>query len=134
MSARDVWDGSPALRAAVEQRLIDWGWHMYGGETRLGYPSHTPWSGPPKRGYQSHYPEHSPDDADHVHHVLTSAAQASRTAMRNAQVLRLAYCRRDLPMSEKARRLGCSRRTFTRRLDDALFWSWRVLVVFDDTK
>jgi predicted DNA-binding protein (UPF0251 family) len=105
---------------------------MFGGEPQLGYPDHTTFTTPPKRGEGHYQPEHGPDDADTVERVITTAAQVSLQGMRNLAVLRLQYVRRDLPQSEKARRISVSRRTFRRRVDEARFWFWRVSQQLDE--
>jgi len=116
----------------VEQRLRDWGWHHFGGEPDLGYPDHAPTSNPPRREYAYYQPEHDVDDASAVEYIITSAAQASLAGMRNLVVLRLEYVRRDLSQAMRAKKLGLSRRTYRRRLDEAQEWFWRASLIFDD--
>lgn len=126
------WAESPELRARIVQRLRDWGWHSFGGEPKLGYPSQVPWETPPTRGYQSYFPEHGPDDAAAVEYIITSAGQSGYQAAQHQEVLRLEYTRIDLTRRDRAFRLGVSRRTFARRLDAAHIWFWRISRVFDD--
>lgn len=133
MEDRETWENSKELRQSVEQRLRDWGWHMFGGEPDLDYPNHANFADPPKPDHQRYHPEHGPDDAWSVHHVLSSLAQSSLKNLRNAEVLRMQFVRRDLTQRDKARRLGYkSRRTYSRRVNDAMFWFWRQMAEFED--
>lgn len=129
---REIWENNKELRDSVEQRLRDWGWHMFGGEPDLGYPNHSNFTTPPKPDHARYQPEHGVDDARAVEDIITSTAQASLHAKSNQIVLRLQYARRDLDQTEKARRIGASRRTFRRRLDEARFWFWRQAQMFDE--
>jgi predicted DNA-binding protein (UPF0251 family) len=131
MLNKEQWDNSRELRHSVEQRLRDWGWHQFGGEPDLGYPNHSPFTDPPRPDYQHYHPEHGPDDADVVARVITSCAQASLEGLRNSEVLRMQFIRRDLTQKQRAARLGYSRRTYQRRLDAAMFWFYRISDQFD---
>lgn len=132
MPAIKRWREAPQLQSAVVQRLRDWGWHSFGGGPKLGYPSHAPWDTPPARGYQTYFPLHGPDDASAVEYIITSAAQAGYMPAMHGEVLRLEYTRLDLTRRDRAFRLGISRRTFSRRLEDAHIWFWQTAQVFDD--
>ena len=128
MLTKEQWDNSPELRGAIADRLFDWGWHSFGGGPDHGFPTHSTFTTPPSPNYSRYQPTHGPDDAQEVDYIISSAAQASLLGLRNAEVLRIEFVRRDLTKKQRARRLGYSRRTYQRRLDGAMFWFYRLAI------
>ena len=132
MLNRDQWDNSPEAQRAIKRRLINWGWHYRGGGDNLGYPDHQPFTTPPHR-QTARPPEYiGQDDADAVELLITSAAQASLVAMRNAMVLRAEYILGHLTQESRAKSRGMTRSTFQRRVADADFWFYKLTRVLGD--
>lgn len=129
---RPTWDNSENLRESVKERLRDWGWHSFGGDPQHGYPTHSPFTTPPSPDYARYHPTHDQDDARKVDYIISSAAQASLVGLRNAEVLRAEYVRRDVTQKQRAKKLGYSLRTYQRRLDDALYWFYRISIMFKE--
>jgi hypothetical protein len=139
MTDRTRWDESPELRQSVKALLINWGWHYSGGMPNIGYYDHQPFTTPPHRE-KPRPPEYlGQREADEVEETLRreamrhpedepkSLAQLARSLRPSAyrMWLWIEFVRfSGLPDEIKAKATRTSRRTYRRRIDDAMFWYW----------
>lgn len=130
MLSKDEWDNAPELRRQVQERLINWGWHFYGGRPNLGYADHTNFATPPDKK-PSRPPKYlGLEDAEEVEFIISSAAQASLSNMRYAIILKTEHVLAHLPQESKAKIRGMSRSTYQRRCNEAEWWFYRAALVF----
>ena len=139
MGSRETWDNSPELRHGVKDLLINWAWHYSGGHENLGYPDHQPFSSPPARDRPKPPRYLGQDEADKVESVFRKASERfpedePRSLHSLARSLRpgayRVYLRLEFILmagsaeQSKAKAMRMSRRTYRRRIDDAMFWFW----------
>lgn len=128
--SKETWDNSPELREGVRERLINWGWHFFGGRPNLGYADHTNFATPPDKR-PSRPPKYlGLEDAEEVEYIISSASQASLSNMRYAIILKTEHVMAHLPQEVKARIRGMSRSTYQRRISEAEWWFYCLALVF----
>lgn len=130
------WDASPELKKSIRAQLINWAWHHMGGLPELGYPDHQPFTTPPDRARARPAEYLGVDDAEKVERIIRTSLNAplpedsSLGDLRrrvyplfHAQILRYEYVKaQHLPQRGRADKLGLSRSTYLRRVDDAELW------------
>jgi hypothetical protein len=128
--SKDAWDNSPELQASVRRRLINWGWHFFGGMPNLGYADHANFATPPDKRPSRPAEYLGLEDAEEVEYIISTAAQASLSGMRNSIILKTEHVMAHLPQEVKAKIRGMSRSTYQRRRDEAEWWFYRLAQAF----
>ena len=126
---RATWDNSPELRDSVRDLLTEWGYAMRGGLPDLGYPHEQPFSVTPSKAA----PCYDADKVDSVNVTLSAwmmeqrrkhiSIDKRRESMRLILTLRFHFTS-DRPAEAKAKAMNVSKRTFWRRVDEAMYRFW----------
>lgn len=119
---KQQWDNATETQRQIRRRLINWGWHFFGGRPNLGYADHVNFALPPDKRPPRPAEYISLEDAEEVEYIISSAAQASLRNMRYAIILRTEHVLCHLPQEVKAKIRGMPRSTYQRRRDEAEYW------------